>query len=222
MTGAFDAGDTPTFISVGIDGSVFVLCAASGAIYFFDIASRSWNKVAQAPQGLIDFEVLNLQTLYAVVQQGSTREIQSYSGGSWSTVASPPYSVADISIGSDGSFWCLDVSGTVWRNDSGNWIRQMIPTGLPGLTTSNTVTEVVTGLHSDGNQYAFYVMDGDLFCSMLDRSKSWGGVWTAGTPIFQGCCNLGVTYPPLTDNALMVYGVTTTGDFLMVQRQNDA
>ena len=222
MTGAFDAGDTPTFISVGIDGSVFVLCAASGAIYFFDIASRSWNKVAQAPQGLIDFEVLNLQTLYAVVQQGSTREIQSYSGGSWSTVASPPYSVADISIGSDGSFWCLDVSGTVWRNDSGNWIRQMIPTGLPGLTTSNTVTEVVTGLHSDGNQYAFYVMDGDLFCSMLDRSKSWGGVWTAGTPVFQGCCNLGVTYPPLTDNALMVYGVTTTGDFLMVQRQNDA
>lgn len=220
--GTFDAGDIPTNISVGVDGSVFVLCAASGAIYFFDATSQSWSKAAQAPAGVTDFEALNAQTLYVVVPQGSTMQIECYSDGTWSVVAGPPYGACSISIGVDGSLWCNDLSTTVWRNASGNWARQMIPTGLEGSTRWTPVTEVVTGLHNDGNQYAFYVTGGNLYWSMLDRSKSVGGVWTQGRQIFEGCCNLEVTYPPSTDNALMVYGVTTTGDFLMVQRQNDA
>ena len=218
--GTFEAGDIPTNISAGIDRSVFVLCAASRAIYSFDAASQSWSKVTQAPAGVTDFEALNAQTLYVVVQQGSTMQIECYSGGAWSVVAGPRYGACSISIGADGSLWCNDLSTTVWRSDSGNWIRQMIPTGLPGFTASNTVTEVVTGLHSDGNQYAFYVMDGDLFWSMLDRSKSWGGVWTPGTQLFSGCSDLGIAYAPPSPNSLVIYGVTTSGDFLLVQSMN--
>jgi hypothetical protein len=231
--GAFGAGDIPTNISVGLDGSVFVLCAASGAIYSFAAASQSWSKITQAPPGTIDdlshpFEVLNAQTFYVVVQQGGTAQLACYAGGAWSMVPVPPYGVADISIGIDGSLWCLDPSGTVWRSDSVNWIRQMIPTGLGGSTRWTPVSEVVTGLHSDGNQYAFYVTADGLYWSMLGRNKSWGGVWTNGIQIFSGssnlagCSNLSVTYPPLTNNALVVYGVTTAGELLIVQKEGDA
>ncbi|MGO9935342.1 MAG: hypothetical protein ACLPV8_26490, partial [Steroidobacteraceae bacterium] len=225
--GTFDTGDTPSYVSVGIDGSVLVLCAASGAIYSFDTASRSWSKIAQAPasvnQGVIHpFDAVDAETFYVVVGEANVAQIAGYSGGAWSTVAGPQYGVQDISIGTDGSLWCLDPYGTVWRSDSGTWIRQMIPTGLQGSTHWTPVTEVVTGLHSDGNQYAFYVTSGDLYWSLLDRSKSWCGLWTPGTKIFSGCGNLGVTYPPLTDSALVVYGATTTGDFLIVQKEGDA
>jgi hypothetical protein len=223
--GSFESGDTPTYISIGTDGSVFVLCSGSGAIYSYDASSQSWAKVMQAPNGVVvGFEALNAQTLYTLLQSDLT-DIQCYSGGSWSTIAGPPYGIGGISTGSDGSLWCLDSSGTVWRNDAGNWTRQMIPTGLPGVTFSNTVTEVVTGLHSDGNQYAFYIENGDLYVSMLDRSNSWDGVWTAGIPIVSGCSNLGMTIAPgpnATWNDLVIYGVSSVGTFLLVTCNNGA
>jgi hypothetical protein len=221
--GSFESGDVPTYISVGTDGSVFVLCSGSGAIYSYDASSQSWAKMTQAPEGAIGFEALNAQTLYAL--QNDLTEIQCYSGGSWSTIAGPPYGISGISTGSDGSLWCLDSSGTVWRNDAGNWIRQMIPTGLPGFTFGDTVTEVVTGLHSDGNQYAFYVENADLHVSMLDRSRSWDGIWTAGSSIVSGCSNLRMTIAPganATWNDLVVYGVSSVGTFLLVTCNNGA
>jgi hypothetical protein len=220
--GSFESGDTPTYISIGIDGSVFVLCSGSGAIYSYDASSQSWAKLMQASESVVGFEAVNAQTLYAVQQNNST-EILCYSGGLWSTIAGPPYGINGISTGSDGSLWCLDSSGTVWRSDAGNWIRQMIPTDLPGITSGDSVTEVVTGLHSDGNQYVFYVETGDLYVSMLDRSKSWDGIWTEGSPIVSGCSNLGMTIAPgpnATWNELVVYGVSSVGTFLLVTCNN--
>jgi hypothetical protein len=78
------------------------------------------------------------------------------------------------------------------------------------------VTEVVTGLHSD-------VETGDLYVSMLDRSKSWDRVWTEGVPIVSGCSNLGMTIAPgpnATWNELVVYGVSSVGTFLLVTCDN--
>jgi RHS repeat-associated protein len=155
--GSFHLGDVPNHVNVGNDGSVWVLCE-NGAIYSYDPSSQSWTPLAGVPQGVGSIAAADAQLLYAQTDQ----QIQAYSNGIWSTVPPPQYGLATegISVGTDGTLWALSQYGTVWRYNSGIWIRQMMPTGISGPTGGQQVTEVVTGRHSDGNQYAFYVVNG--------------------------------------------------------------
>jgi hypothetical protein len=206
--GSFQNNDLAMQVDVGNDGSVWVRCQ-SGAIYSYESSSQSWSPLAGVPQGLSLIAVVSTQLIYAQVGSG----IQIYNNGSWSALAAPPYGLASegISVGTDGTLWSLSTYGTVHRYSGGAWVRQIMPTDLSGQTGGHQVTEVVTGLHSDGNQYAFYVMDGSLWYCMLDTTKAFGGYWTEGTELLgQPCSNFGATVYAY-DNALIVHGVTTSG-----------
>jgi hypothetical protein len=208
----------PYALSVGVDGSVLVL-GQSGAVYLYDASGQAWNRVTGVQATTTCFEAVDSGTIYAS-QIGST-VIQCWANGAWTNINAPSYKVAAISTGGDGSLWCLDGGGTVWRYDTGTntWVRQIMPTGIAGVTNGLTVTEVVTGQHSDGNQYAFFIMGGDLYWSMLDTSKAAGGLWTEGTLLFSGCQGLQVSYGEAGDTGfdqLVVYGATTSGQFLLV------
>lgn len=215
--GSFNSGDLPSQVDVGNDGSVWV-CCQNGAIYSYDPSSQSWTPLAGVPQGIIVIAAVNAQLLYAQVGE----QIQVYSNGTWSPVSAPQYGLAGvgISVGTDGTLWALSQYGTVSRYDGTTWIRQMMPTGISGETGGQQVTEVVTGYHSDGNQYAFYVISGNLCYSMLDISKAFGGYWTQGVELLsQPCSNINATVAPST-NALVVHGVTTSGLFVVVENTN--
>src|SRR6202000_2847150 len=117
----------------------------------------------------------------------------------------------------DGTLWALDSIGTAWRNLNGTWVRMIQPTDLAGLTSGHQVTEVVTGQHALGSQYAFFVMDGNLNWSVLGEDEGlFGGYWTAPVEIFPGISNIGAVNDPYANSNLIVYGVSERGHLVVV------
>jgi hypothetical protein len=122
----------------------------------------------------------------------------------------------------DGTLWALDAIGTAWRNLNGSWIRMIQPTDLAGSTSGHQVTEVVTGQHAFGSQYAFFVMDGNLNWSVFAEDAGiFGGYWTAPAQVFSGISNIGVVNDPVVNSNLIVYGVNANGDLVVVQNKGD-
>jgi hypothetical protein len=221
--GSFESGDVPTYISVGTDGSVFVLCSGSEAIYSYDASSQSWAQDDASTRGCNRFRGAECPD--------AVRAAKRLDGDSvllrWLMVNHCRTSIRNQWY-FDGQRRVAVVSGFK-RNRVAQRCRKL---------DSADDTDGAARLYLRGyrdrsrhraslrwNQYAFYVENGDLHVSMLDRSRSWDGIWTAGSSIVSGCSNLRMTIAPganATWNDLVVYGVSSVGTFLLVTCNNGA
>ena len=216
---------TPQEIFVTPDQTVYVVCDG-GTLFTLSSDGFDWPQLA-VPDGMFGFAPVNANQFYALAKdQSGTITLYSCDGkGNNTAVAQPTGRPLDgISVGLDGTLWGLDVIGTVWRSANGTWIRQIQPTDLSGTTGGLQVTEVVTGRHAMGNQYAFYVIAGDLYWSMFEEQEGvFGGYWTekAQVQLPNGISNIGVVNDPVTASNLIVYGVSSNGNFVVVQTKGD-
>ena len=213
-----DPADSPASVLMATDGSVWLLCINSTNntldVYAQDPSGDGWD-LCSTPDGLSGFAPQSINLFYALGTQGGTTALYSCDGNGKNTPVPQPVgrTLSAISVGSvDGRLWALDSIGSVWQYLNGNWIRMIQPTGLSGTTSGNTITEVITGQHALGYQYAFYVMDGSLYRSYFqDQPGVFGGYWTVPsqavpTQTVSGISNIGVVNDPVTASNLIVYG----------------
>jgi hypothetical protein len=228
-----DPADSPASVFMAMDGSVWLLCnnATNNTldVYAQDPSGVGWD-LCSTPDGLSGFAPQNTNLFYALGTEGGITTLYSCDGNGNNTVVPQPVGrmLSAISVGSvDGTLWALDSIGSVWQSLNGNWIRMIQPTGLSGATGGNTITEVVTGQHALGYQYAFYVMDGSLYWSYFqDEPGVFGGYWTVPAPVLPtqivtGISNIGVVNDPVTASNLIVYGVGSSGDLIVVQNDGN-
>lgn len=211
-------GGNPQQLFCSTDGAIWVL-TDKGNVYTPDSDGVDYDQV-QTPAVIASFAPLNSNLFYALTGTGSNATLYVCDGTGNNTVMAQPTGrpLSGISVGLDGTLWGLDVTGVVWRYASGAWIRQIQPTDLSGTTGGLNVTEVVTGRHAMGSQYAFYIANGILRWSVFQEQEGvFGGYWTTDTLVYSdGIQNLGVVNDPANGN-LIVYGVTPGGDFVIVQ-----
>jgi hypothetical protein len=212
----FLKGDVPQQLSVGSDSSLWILCA-NGAIYSYDPPTATCKKLSGVPANVVELAAANAQTLYVLTGAHlDTRQLLTNAGGNWKEIPHPAVPLNDISVGNDGALWALDGIGRVWLYLDGGWKRRMTPTDLSGFTGGHNVTEVVTGQHTDGVQYAFFVMDNNLWWSdFVEKSGDFGGYWNAQGILFAGCSTIAAMNDPITTQ-LVVYGVSSKGNFVLV------
>ncbi len=92
--------------------------------------------------------------------------------------------MSDLIGALDQTLWALDSFGVVWNLWNGTWNRTIQPTGLQGATSGQEVTEVVSGQHELGAQYAFYTIGGILYWSIFQETAGvYGGYWTPPTQV---------------------------------------
>ena len=211
--------NTPEQMFVSADQAVWALCD-SNTLYTLDSDGIYWDQL-KVPEDMFGFAPVNANQFYALSrEQSGAITLYSCDGNGNNTSVPQPTGrpLNGISVGMDGSLWGLDTTGTVWRYADSTWIRQIQPTDLSGTTGGLSVSEVVTGRHAMGHQYAFYVIDGDLNWSVFQEQEGvFGGYWTPMTPVYSGISNIGVVNDPTADSNLMVYGLNSNGDFVLVQ-----
>ena len=218
-----DNGDIPGAVFVATDGSVWIFCPDTMTLYA--PAPDGFWSACSIPAQLIAVAPLNANAFYALCHQGDTTVLYLCDGQGNNTLVSQPEnrSLQSISVGAmDGTLWALDGIGTAWRNLNGSWVRMIQPTDLAGVTSGHQVTEVVTGQHAFGNQYAFFVMDGNLNWSVFGEDQGlFGGYWSIPTQVFSGISDIRVVNDPVVNSNLIVYGVSADGDLVVVQNQGN-
>lgn len=144
---------TANSVSVGTDGSVWVLVSTSAgetAAYRYNSTNGTWQQaganLAQAPAGTAD-------ALWCVTPAGSICR-SSNGGQTWSTDKSAPTEIEQLTVCPDGSVWVRDGSGTAWINPA--WQRIMRPTGMPGWQGVSHCTSVAAGCDENGFRYVFF------------------------------------------------------------------
>lgn len=206
-------------VEVSADGSVYAL-STSGAVSIYVPQTQTWTP--NTTLGQVTAIAAGNGVIYA--QAGTTVQVADPNSWNWSSLPATPYTLEGISTGVDGFLWAFSSYGATWSFDGTNWNRQMMPTDQTGPTGGHTVTEVVTGRHSDGVQYAFYLINGVLSYSSLDESEAFGGYWTPGVELFtQSSSRLSATLTSWEQNGsrqLVVYGITDSGLLLIVQNIN--
>jgi hypothetical protein len=216
---------SPQRIYFSTDGTVWVL-SDQGNIFNPTPDGTDWVKPA-TPTDINAFAPLNYNVFYVLSGFKTTGNGTLYScdGNGNNTVQAQPAGRAlkDISVGLDGTLWGLDTIGSVWRFANGGWVRMIQPTDLSGFTGGHQVTEVVTGRHAMGSQYAFYVFaDANgtptLYYSKFEETQGiFGGYWTGGGSMaFSGCSKIGIVTDPST-SYLIVYGVSDAGNLVIVE-----
>ena len=219
--GAWESrGDTPGAVFVATDNSVWVFCPATKALYTKDTYGF-WNPCS-VPDRLMAVAPLSANAFYALCVHEDTTRLYLCDGHGNNTVVSQPEddkTLKSISVGAmDGTLWVLDNIGTAWRNLNGTWVRMIQPTDLAGVTRGHHVTEVVTGQHKLGDQYAFYVIEGNLHWSVFGETDGlFGGYWTVPVKIFSGISNIRAVNDPHDESKLIVYGVSANGNLVVVQ-----
>jgi len=216
-------GDIPGSVFVAPDSSVWIFCPNNMIIYAPDPSGSIWNPCS-TPAGLMAVAPLNANVFYALCNQDDTTGLYLCNGSGDNTVIPQPENrtLKSISVGAmDGTLWALDDIGTAWKNLNGSWIRMIQPTDLAGSTSGHQVTEVVTGQHAFGRQYAFFVMDGNLNWSVFGEDAGiFGGYWTVPVQVFSGISNIGIVNDPVVNSNLIVYGVGSNGDLVVVQNNS--
>ena len=212
--------DIPGAVFVATDNSVWVFCPATKALYTRDTYG-SWNPCS-VPDRLIAVAPLSANAFYALCLHEDTTRLYVCDRHGNNTVVSQPgddKTLKSISVGAmDGTLWVLDNIGTAWRNLNGTWVRMIQPTDLAGVTHRHHVTEVVTGQHKLGDQYAFFVMDGNLHWSVFGETEGlFGGYWTVPVQIFSGISDIRAVNDPHEESKLIVYGVSANGNLVVVQ-----
>jgi hypothetical protein len=211
--------NTPVQMFVSADQAVWALCD-SNTLYTLDSDGIDWDQL-KVPEDMLGFAPVNANQFYALSRaQSDATTLYSCDGNGNNTSVPQPTGrpLNGISVGMDGSLWGLDTIGTVWRYADSTWIRQIQPTDLSGTTGGLSVSEVVTGRHAMGQQYAFYVIDEDLYWSVFQEQEGvFGGYWTPRASVYSGISNIGVVNDPTDDSNLMVYGLNSNGDFVLVQ-----
>jgi hypothetical protein len=217
-------GDIPGSVFVAPDSSVWIFCPNNMTLYAPDPNGITWD-LCSAPAGLMAVAPLNANVFYALCNQGDTTVLYLCDGNGNNTVVPQPLNrtLKSISVGAmDGTLWALDDIGTAWKNMNGSWVRMIQPTDLAGSTSGHQVTEVVTGQHAFGKQYAFFVMDGNLNWSVFGEDAGiFGGYWTVPIQVFSGISNIGVVNDPVVSSNLIVYGVSANGDLVVVQNKGE-
>jgi hypothetical protein len=213
-------GDIPGAVFVTTDNSVWVFCPVTKALYTRDPYDIWYH--CSAPDRVIAVAPLNGNAFYALCVHEETTRLYLCDGQGNNTVVSQPEddkTLKSISVGAmDGTLWVLDNIGTAWRNLNGTWVRMIQPTDLAGVTRGHHVTEVVTGQHKLGDQYAFYVIEGNLHWSVFGESEGlFGGYWTVPVKIFSGISNIRAVNDPHANSKLIVYGVSAKGNLVVVQ-----
>jgi hypothetical protein len=217
-------GDTPEAIFISSDGTAWILCNTM-AVYVQDSSGAYVWDLCSTPAGLHAIAPVNANAFYALCTTSGTTTLYSCDGDGNNTEVPQPVgkTLVSISVGSmDGNLWGLDSVGSVWRSLNNVWVRMIQPTDLIGATGGHHVTEVVTGRHALGAQYAFYVMDGNLYWSLFQEEVGvYGGYWTPPIPIpiqnSSGISNVGLVNDPVTNSNLIVYGVNSGGEFVVIQ-----
>jgi hypothetical protein len=228
-------GDIPQSVFITSDNTAWIYCNTL-AVYSQSYNSQQWYELSMPPGLVISIAPLSASSLYALCQDISfmTTTLYTCDGNSNNTVVAQPTgrTLVSIALGAlDGTLWALDSFGCVWNLRNGNWNRMIQPTDLKGATSGQQVTEVVTGQHALGSQYAFYTVGGILYWSVFQETAGvYGGYWTAPTPVLYGsekdtppvyASNIGVVNDPVTASNLIVYGVSPDGDLVVVQNGAD-
>jgi Tectonin domain len=214
----FAPEDSPFRVDMSGDGSIWIHCS-NNAIYTYDPPTVTCKRLTDLPAYTIGFAAADAQTLYVLTAPPhEENRLFTNATGSWEEIAFPATPITEISVGNDGVLWARDISGRLWIRIGDDWIRQIMPTDLSGFTGGRKVTEVVTGKHNNGGiQYAFFVMENDLYWTRLIASTgAYGGYWERPLKIFQGCSTIAATNDP-SSHELLVYGVSSKGNFLLVQ-----
>ena len=215
---AFEAADVPAQLSLGSDGSIWIGCE-NGAIYSYDASAARCQKMIGVPSNIFCLAAADANTLYVLnTNPHEENRLFTSEGGTWKQIVDPFTPIAEISVGNDGVLWARDLSGRLWQRNHDEWVRQIMPTDLSGATGGHKVTEVVTGKHNDGGvQYAFFIMDSDLYWSRLVGSAGpYGGFWEHPQFLISGCSNIATVNDP-SNYQLLVYGVSSTGNFVLVE-----
>jgi hypothetical protein len=205
-------GYEPQQLCVGMDNSVWAL-GMQGHLYQF--TDQQWQAVAGAPI-LYMIAVVDASNLWGIIKTGASSIVQ-YDGTTWQpAVGAPSINVFDncfiplISAGSDGTIWCVDASGFPWKCMSQRgptWQRQMMPTGMSGITATDGVTEVAVGVDRNGPQ-AFYIQGGELYLA----NSTPGGSFTGRGKLSTGPrCTVGITHQQDTGETI-VYCVSAVSD----------
>jgi len=212
----------PTQVSVGTDGSVWA-SNQSGSIYRY--SDQGWQQLQGAPSPL--FLAVNTATdIWAITLKGMTMVLMHYDGTSWEQPAGAPAigtftnyvnGTPSVSLGGDGTVWCVDAYGVTWRRRQGaqSWERQTMPTGMVGPKGHGGVTEVAVG--RDGSQtQGLYIAQNALWQITLNSS----GTWRSRGSACSAECGLGFTNQQDT-GALIGYAATPSGDMLVLTFRPD-
>jgi hypothetical protein len=215
-------GDIPGSVFVAPDSSVWIFCPNTTTLYAPDPDGSTWSPCS-APAQLIAVAPLNVSSFYALCVQNDTTALYLCDGMGNNTIVPQPENrtLNSISVGAmDGTLWALDATGVAWKNLNNTWIRMIQPTDLAGTTSGHKVTEVVTGQHAFGSQYAFFVMDGNLYWSVFAEEEGFfGGYWTVPFQVFSGISDIGVVNDPVVNSNLIAYGVSSNGNLVVVQNK---
>ena len=214
----FAPGDFPIRLDVSGDGSIWVHCA-NNTVYSYDPSTVTCKKLTGLPAYVGGFAAADAQTLYVLTNPPRDGNVLfTNATGPWKEIAFPATPISHISVGNDGVLWARDISGRLWTRINDEWVRQIMPTDLSGSTGGHKVTEVVTGKHNIGGlQFAFFVMGNHLYWTRLIASAgTYGGYWSKPVEIFSDCSNIAATNDPIT-HELLVYGVNSKGNFVLVQ-----
>jgi hypothetical protein len=219
--------DVAQSVFVTVDDSVYLFCSSTNntfSTYILDSDGIDWDQLT-VPAGMFTIAPLSAGAFYALAKDGGAITLYSCDGNGNNTEVAQPTgrSLTAISVGAaDGNLWAVDSFGAIWCQRSGNWVRVMQPAGLSGATGGNEITEVVTGQHALGAQYAFYIMNGDLqYSSFQETPGVYGGYWTRPVQVATGISNIGVVNDPVTASNLIVYGVNSGGELVIVQDKNE-
>ena len=215
--------DVAQSIFVTTDSSVYVFCNSTNntfTAYILDSDGIDWDQLT-VPAGMYTIAPQSGSAFYALANNGGTITLYTCDGNGNNTEVAQPTgrTLSAISVGAaDGNLWAVDSFGAIWCQRSGSWVRIIQPAGLSGATGGNQITEVVTGQHALGTQYAFYVMNGDLqYSSFQETPGVYGGYWTQPVQVATGISNIGVVNDPVTASNLIVYGVNSNGQLVIVQ-----
>lgn len=202
-----------TFVSVGTDGSVWVVVtggSGGSANTCYQYLSGAWQEAggnfAQAPVG-------RTNDLWCVTSTGAVCH-SGDAGQTWSIDNTAPAAIKRLAVGPDGSVWALDTSGTAWMNPS--WQRLMRPTGMTGWSEASNCASVAAGRDEDGMRYVFFIdRNGGLNYTVEVLPHTWIDPLQL---VDQGVSNLGLTNRQDTGE-LIVYGIA--GSSLVVAAKSD-
>ncbi len=134
--------DTPTAISAGADGTLWVIGAA-GAMYSYNAASSAWTAMSSPPGQLLSLSVGGASTILALT---AGAEIYAYANGAWTLQTTT--NVIDASwLGAclDGSYWLGTENGPTLVLPGGAEMTFQIPAGTQ-----------VYGMYAAGSRYGCY------------------------------------------------------------------
>jgi hypothetical protein len=199
-------GDRAARVAMGADGSVWSVSRTHRIYQYVDAV---WQPMPGAPD-LVCVGVVDATNIWGVGADGSVYQFANSTWQPCATTIPLDLSMPCLTAAADGTVYSLDRFGMPWRftRAANQWQRYSMPTGMSGLATDATVSEVVAAQDEQNTPHAFFVQAG-----RLNHAVYRNGGWSFPDDVSAPCGQIGLARQHDT-RQLIAYGVDSSNNLV--------